>query len=167
MLAKGLKGGDVVYVGPKETLVKSGVAVYSMPSAAKAQKDFPLETITALGKTKQEAFAEVEGGRFADLVTDCASCLGQLARTEVLLSMATVGDKLTISAKNGGALFRGVLPLLSTTGDRSFHVPLEGMVQVLQFVGQKVVFSLGKHGDLFMTVDAGWVLFPAWAPKAK
>jgi hypothetical protein len=162
-LAKILQAGDTLYVGARETVVRSGGAVYSMSSPVKAQKEFPIALVKQYGKMAREEVATVSGVKLAEVVAECNTCLGALARTAVRPRLSVAEDKLEVSGTNSGVKFRAVLPLLGKAArEQVFHVPLESMVHVAAFLGKRVVLAAGKHGELFLRLDRGWVLFPAW-----
>ncbi len=167
-LAKALGVGDVLYVGAKETALRSGIALYSMPSPVKAQKEFPLTTIKQFAKLDRTEVAVVEASKLATAITECASCLGQTSRSEIVVHLNIAGGKLELSAKAGGAKFRTVFSLLGKDlGEAKFRVPLEGIVHVAAFLGKKVTLSSGQHSELFLNVDSGWIMFSGWEEKKK
>jgi hypothetical protein len=167
-LSKIAADGDVLYAGAKETVLKSDIATYSMPSPVRAQKEYPLGVVRELAKQAKEEVLAVDGQKFATAILECATCLGQLARTEVIVDMVIKDHKLAVSSTNGGMRFTATIPVLSTEpADAEFRAPLEGLQHVVPFMGEKVVFSRGKHSDLFLGVGRGWVLFPAWQSKRK
>lgn len=163
-LARALGAGDVLFAGTKETLVKSGCAVYSMPSPTRAQKDFPVEMILGFGKVAKTPLASCSGPKFVSAVTECASCLGQLARTEVAADIQLANGKMTITASNGGAKFQAALPV-QCEQEATVKVPLESLVQVMPFVTEKVNLAVNKTGDVFLDLDVGWAMFPCWKAK--
>lgn len=166
-LAKTLAVGDVLYVGAKETALRSGIALYSMPSPVKAQKEFPLATIKQYAKLERTEVAVCEATKLATAINECAACLGQASRSEIVVTLSIANGKAELSAKAGGAKFRTVFSMLGKTGEASFRVPLEGIVHVAAFMGNKVTLSAGLHSELFMGVADGWVLFSGWEEKKK
>lgn len=165
-LAKILEASDILYVGDKETAVKSGIALYSMPSAVKAQKGFPLAAIRQYGKIAAVEVGSLSGLKLGNSASECAACLGQVARTEVIVGFSLNAGKMVLEAINGGARFKAVLQV---GGDSvvEFRVPMDGLMQAMPFVGDKAIFKQGPHGELFLGVDNGWVLFPAWEQTKK
>lgn len=166
-LAKAMTTGDVLYVGARETVLRSGVAVHTMPSAVKAQKDFPLASIKQFGKIARVEMAACSGQKMSEAVAECLTCLSQIARTEIIGILTIADGKMNIQAKNGGAKFNAEIPLLSAEKDGEFRVALDGISKVSPFMGSKVVLSRGKHGELFLGVESGWVMFPSWIENKK
>jgi hypothetical protein len=167
-LAKILSPGDMLYAGTRETVVKSNGVVYTMPSPVKAQKEFPIAQIRQYGKQAREEIAFCLGSKLGEVVAECNTCLGSLARTAIRPRLSLNEDKLELTATNSGVKFRAVLPLLGTaTKTQVFHVPLESIVHVAAFMGKKVSLAAGKHGELFLGVGDGFVMFPSWAENKK
>jgi hypothetical protein len=167
-LAKLAVTDDIIYPGPKKTVVKSGIATYSMPAPVAAQKHFPISTIMEFDTTDREEIASVDGVKLAAAIGDAQTCLGQVARTEIISDISIIGGKLELSANNGSSRFQVTRPLLSAVVDGVlFRCPLQELVHVSPFMTDKVTLSRGKHGDLFMAVPAGWVWMPAWVTGRK
>jgi hypothetical protein len=166
-LAKALQVDDVLYIGSKETVLKSGIALYSMPSPIQAQKDFPLAQITEVGKQARTEVTAVDGEKLALVISECAVCLA--SRTEVVASITVAEGKIVLTAKNGGTVFSAPLsPLGVPSQDTVFRVPLDGIQHVLPFLTGKILLSSGRHGELFLGLeDAGWIMFPAWETRKK
>lgn len=164
-LAKILESGDVLYVGAKQTAVKSGIALYSMPSVVKAQASFPLAAIRQYGKIAAVEMCAVSGIKLGNSAAECSACLGQVARTEVIVEFSLSAGKLTLEAVNGGARFKAVLTV-GGESEADFRVPMDGLMQAIPFVSDKALFKQGPHGELFLGVSDGWIMFPAWE-KAK
>lgn len=158
--------GDQLFPGTKETTLRSGIATYSMPSSVRAQKEYPFGIVRDLAKQSRDELLAIDGQKFVTAITECATCLGQLSRTEVIVDMKIAGGKLDIRSTNGGVRFSTLVSVLTPDpAEVEFRAPLEGLKSVLPFIGEKVVFSRGKHGDLFLTVTRGWVLYPCWETK--
>lgn len=166
-LAKAIAVDDVLYIGAKETIVKSGIALHSMPSPVKAQKEFPLAQIKQFGKMEREETLVVDGPKMAEAVAACASVLTGSTRAEIVVVLRTVKDKLELSARAGGAEFRTLVPTIKMFTEAEFRVPLEGLAHVALFMGKKIVMSRARHGELFLSVPDGWVMFPSWEVKKK
>lgn len=167
-LAKIIETGDVVYVGARETLVKSGIGTYSMASPVKAQKEFPLAAITAFKKAKRTEVAVCEADKFTTAITECATCLGQLARTEVISTLQTDGSRITLSSKNGGAKFEVSIPLVLEAKEATiFKLPLQGLIEIAPFMKGRVVLARGERGEVYVMIEDGWVMFPSWEARKK
>lgn len=166
-MAKIMSAGDILYVGKKETVLRSGIATYSMPSAIKAQKEFPLTAVRSFSKLRQAESGSVVGTKLVNVASECSACLGQAARTEIIIVFTLAGGKMELTAQNGGARFRAPLTMHSAGEDVVFKVPLEGLMQALPFVEDNAAFSRGKNGELFLGVSNGWVMFPSWEEGKK
>lgn len=166
-LAKPLQDGDTLYIGERETIVRSGIGVYSMPSPVKAQKDFPLELIKKVGSMKREKAAVCEGEKLGNALNECAACVGGLSRTEVIVHLKSRGDSLSLTTTNGGAVFETAIPLLSCKGEFTFRVPLDSMRLTVPFFSKKVTLEQSERGDLFANVGNGWCLYPGWHESKK
>lgn len=168
-LARILEDGAVLYVGKDETIVKNGSSHYSTPTPVAAVKNFPLQTVEILQKEVREEIAVIQGDKLAHAIQDCVACIGGLSRTDVVIDFSISGKRLYCKAKNGGATFEAVVPLSSAQEEVvEFKVPLEGLVSAVAFMADTVKLSRGGNGDLFLVLQDGWVLFPAWlAPKKK
>ena len=166
-LAKALSTGDTLYVGPKDTVVKSGgMAEYSMPTLVKAQKEFPLAKILEIGKLPRKVIVSVDGAKLGAAVTECATALA--ARTETVSTLSVVGQNVTLRARNGGATYRQDFKAAgAATEPASFTMPLESVVNTVPFLTGKVDLSRGINGELFFESEGGWIQFSFWKEKKK
>lgn len=167
LLAKGLSKGDTVYPGVKETVVKSGIGVYCAPSPVQAQKSFPVEAVQRYGETKRDILATLEGAKLAAAVVECNAILGQITRTEVVVTLLIGTDKLEVLAENGSVKFRAVVPLLSGKQETELKVPIEEMLHASVFLGKQTTIAKGKNEEVFMSFAAGWTMFPRWRQGKK
>lgn len=167
VLAKSLLKGDVLYPGPRETVVKTEIATYSMAAPVKAQAEFPIGKIKEFGKSKTSECAVVDGTKLAAALADCNSCLSKLAPLDIILDL-TFGEKLELSAANGPTVFRAPVPLLASKKEVKFRAPLTEIIKISAFLNEdKVVVARGEHGDMFMRLAVGWIWFPAWIEPKK
>jgi hypothetical protein len=169
ILAKELREGDVLYPTPGETIIKSGTALYSTTAPARAQKDYPVKTFVSLEQQASQKLGVCDGRRLADLIGECVTCLGQLAKTEVVLNLALTPGRLTASGENGGAKFRASRQLKSGDSTDTLRAPLLSLAQSAPLLGEKPwsIARGSEHGDMFLSSNSGWILFPAWAPAKK
>lgn len=164
-LARVVEPGNMLCVGERETVVKTEIVTHSMPSAIKAQKEFPIKAIWELEKgAGREPLASIEGERLASAVKDCSVCIGGLAKNEVVVNLRNADGKMQITARNGGADYRAQVPMLDSK-PFAFRATLDRLERATPFFTGKVVLSEAAHGDLFVTVPDGWILFPAWTGK--
>ena len=166
-LARILQVDDVLYVGATETVLKSGIALYSMPSPVQAQKGFPLQQITEVGKQDRTEVAAVDGEKLALVISECSTCLA--SRMEVVASLTVAEGTIVLSAKNSGTVFSApIRPLGNPSQDIVFRVPLDTIQHVLPFLTGKILLSSGRHGELFLGLSkTEWIMFPAWQAKKK
>jgi hypothetical protein len=168
-LAKSLSKGDQVWFSEKETVLKSGIAAYCMPTPTKAQKEFPVDGIQQFAKTDTEPVVRCKGDLLAAAVAECDAILGSIARTEIVLTIKPVGDKLELSSLNGGARFKHLMPTIEVMKENvELRIPLEEMKQTVPFIASedRVTLSVGKkNGETFITFTEGWCLFPSWKGK--
>ena len=168
LLAKQAQEGDILYPGAKETTLRSGPATYTMSTPAKAQKDYPLAAVHMLGKQTKQPSITVDGEKLSAAIADCSACLSVLARTETVAHLAVVNGKLELTASNGGAKFRAMIPAASQSeSEDTFTAPLDGFMSVLPFLEGPVGLAIGEHQDTFLVLKSGWVLFPAWNAGKK
>jgi hypothetical protein len=163
-LAQVLVAGDMVWAGPKETVVRSGICRYCMPTPTKAQKSFPVESIDQFAKTEREVVCTCNGQQLKDCVSECSSILSQLARTEVVVSLTIGPGKLELFAKNAGVEYRGAVGLKTSKLETDLTVPLEEMTHIAQFLPDEVTLSRGKNGETFVSCKDGWAMVPRFKP---
>ncbi len=164
-LLTGLKKGDVLTVGT-DTVLKSGIGVYCMPSPLEAQKSFPIETVDKIGKQEKQQIAGIDGDKLQSALEECATCLGNVSRTEVLATLNFKLGKLILTAQNGGVIFKRVIPVETSATEASMILPLEEALHAApMFKGQNVRAFQGKNNEAFLSFDGGWVMFPTWSAK--
>jgi hypothetical protein len=162
MLAKVLITGDVLYLGPKVTIVKTAIAAYSMAAPVRAQIDFPIGKIVEFGKSKTSDVASMDGGKFVAALEDCKSCLSRLAPVDVIVDLAVSESEVQLSAASGPTVFKASIPLTKHKQMGTFRAPMAELVALLPFMADGVRMAKGEKEDLFLRVDAGWIWFPAY-----
>ena len=167
MLAKAIAAGDVLYIG-KQTVLKSGIATYAMPSLVKAQSSFPLGKIAAYEEDEKTKVGTLVAEKFKMVIEECAAVLSALARTEIVVDLTLEGEQLSFAAQNAGVVYRMSLALSGASCERRiFRVPLASLVHVAPFMVGKVVLLMGSRSDLFLDLGDGWAFFSAWVPDKK
>lgn len=168
-LAKVVTVGDRLFIGPRQTVLKSGkAATYVMPSPVKAQKDFPFAVVEKLRSEARNKSAVFDGRKLAEAIKECSLCLAGLARTEVIVRlMPSIEGKLQLWAKNGKAQFSTSLPAKVAAVSGEYAAPLNNLMHVAPFMSGKVTLSRGELGDMFLDVGDGWILFPGVVPVKR
>lgn len=164
LLAKTVTKGDVVFAGPKETMLRSGIATYCVPSPVKAQAEFPVATVVKYGEAEREVLAKFEGARLSDAIIECNTILSSVTRTEIFVSLAVGSEKMEVTGENGGIKFRASIPLLASIVEGQLKVPIDEMLHVAAFLGKTTVIARGAKGEVFFSFGLGWTMFPRWRP---
>jgi hypothetical protein len=135
-----------------------------MPSLVQAEKSYPFGVVKSLLESRGDTLGEVvRGEKLAGLIDDALKCLGGLARTEAVAEILLDSTcKLTLRGSNGGARFESWINC-QTEMDVVFRIPLDSLARVRPFLSGSIQLSTNKHGDLYLTMDAGWAMFPGEA----
>jgi hypothetical protein len=164
-IAKSLAAGDIVYVGPNETILRSGLGTYAIPSPVKAQAEFPVAAISSMLQTKETPLFDVQGSLFAAALAEADKCLSAIARTEITISIDLQPNDIVISGENGGAKYKANLPV-SVLGTGKIHLPLVEISEASAFMDDTVLHvSSGANGETILKIGNAWFLFPAWTKK--
>ena len=164
LLAKNVVSGDSLYLGAKDSVLSSGVSLYSVPSPARAQRDFPLETIFGYGTLARSVSAMCSGDKLGLAVGECNTILA--AKTDVRLRLAVTEEGILLRAKSGTTEFKTQVPITKYTAAMDFDAPLDALRPVLPLLtGKNVALSAGPHGELFLSMKSSWVMFPAYVRK--
>ncbi len=167
-IARVVKAGDVVYVSPTETILKSGIGTYAIPSQLQAQQNFPSAAIESMRKSQVSLAFSCAGPLFAAAVADAHKCLSSLSGLEIVLLFRVTDNVLTITGENGGAKFTTSLPVKAGKYTGEFRLPLNELLGVIAFPAKQLQIAIGEKGEVTLTLDDGWSLFPAFIPtKAK
>ena len=169
VLAKSLSAGDVLYPGPKSTVVKTAIATYSMPAPVKAQQNFPIAKIVEFSKSQTTKVASVAGEHFTSALEDCKSCLSRLSSdAEILVDLRFDDKGLALSAASGPTIFKAPVSLITASNQTgSFRAPLEEMLALIPFMTTDLSFERGEHDDLFIRMPVGWAWFPCYLEHKK
>lgn len=161
-MAKALNTGDTIFPGLKETVVKNGIAKYSMPSPLIALEQFPVSAIDAYGQTDTKVFATVKGSLIARAVLEADSCMGAISRLEMIVRIAAEDGKMVLTTENGSARFLTRFPAIKSV-EGQVDLPMEEMTKICTFLSgeDKVVLSTGtKNNETMIKFRSGWVMFP-------
>ena len=166
-IARVLTTGDICYVGKKETILKSGIGYYAMPSPIKAQSDFPVKALQAMKALVSEKVAECSGEAFATAVDSAGDCLSSISRTEVILVLQPGDGKLEIKSTNGGARYRTEIKAVTNGYTDEFKIPWNELSAACAFIGKKpVVLSVVKRtNEIMMNISGALFVFPSWSGK--
>ncbi len=163
--ARAIEAGNNLYVGSKVTILKAGWVSYSMPTLTAAKK-YPFGLIKTHLEGSKAPLGEVNGELLSGAIDDCVKCLGQLARTEMaaLLHLNEDGT-LFLGGDNSGTKFETSVKAKIKT-DAVFRIPLASLSRVRPFLRGAVTVSGGNNGDMYLTMKAGWAMFPG-QPEEK
>lgn len=156
-----LKKGDVLTVG-ENTVLKSGIGLYCMPSPTAAQESFPVDTVEKIGKQKKEQIAAIVGDRLVSAFEECATCLGNVSRTEMVTTLTFKKGKMELVAQNGGVQFRRVIAV-DVTQEATMILPLEEALHAIPMLKDKDIRVFrGANGEAFLSFKDGWAMFPTF-----
>jgi hypothetical protein len=169
-LAKAVQSGDRFYFGPKETMLVSGIGKYCMSTPVRAQKDFPVAAVRAMGKASRKEAGRLKASLFGHVLEECNKCLGALSRTDVVINIKTGKGRLELFGANGGLSFRRQVSAVVSEAGIELNAPLDELIHLIPIAASasgEVRLSCGGKGELYVTFDSGWALFPTWKPKSK
>jgi hypothetical protein len=161
-LIKALGKEDKIYPGKKETVLKSGIARYEMPTPVHAQKSFPYEQVQKYGKAKAEKIATISGSKLKSALEECSGCIAGISRLEVVATLTFKNNKLEITAENGGIRFRKIIQA-KTIKESSFSIALAESVEASALFENKELTVALASGSVFLNFSNGWVLFSLWS----
>ena len=162
-VAKILVEGDKLYCGELETIVRSGIAYYVVPSPVAAQKNFPIVAIDQYGAVQKSPVATCTCKHLAQALLDCKASLTAVTRTEVIVRLLSSQTGLELAAESGGAKFRAKIKATIKL-EAELFAPLEEIIHIAPFLDndQSVMLSRGTNGELFINFPDGYVMHPAY-----
>lgn len=167
-LAKVMSVDDTLYAGEELVVLKSGCAMYSMPSLTIAQKQYPLSLVSDLNKKERKDVVILDGGKLAEAVSECQSVMASIAKTIVILKIQIQDGKIKLYAKNAGFEFQRTLPVIKCCVAKAlYRVELPYFIHIIPFLSGKAVLAESTHGELFVMMGFGWVAYPAYIVDEK
>ena len=165
-IARALVKEDTVFVGPTETLLKSGIGTYAIPSPVKAQAEFPVAAIDSMFLSATKPAFSIKGTTLAAGLSEADKCLTAVARTEIVVSLELKNNELSIYGENGGAKYRATIPVANATMDVKLRLPLVEIMSASAFMDAgELTVEIGSKGETILKIGNAWFLFPAWSGK--